>query len=310
MLVGFAEGLGTAKEYASADRVRIDPDRELIALGAANLAAGLSGGMVVNGGVSKTAVNVAAGARTQLSGLLAAAMTILTLLLLTGLFAKLPNATLAGVVIAAVIELVDFPAVARLYRVYSERLARVHGIAARPDFIATVAALLGVTVFDTLPGLFIGIAVSMLLLVYRISRPRIAELGRVPGTRERYADSEEHPDHELVPGIVILRVESGLFFGNAETVSEHISAAAARPGIDTVILDAGTMPFLDVTAIEMLDDLTDSLERDGVQLLLARAIGPVREVLRTGVSDERRARVYPTVQAAVDGAARAERQPS
>ena len=164
MLVGFAEGLGAAKTYAARHHYEVDANREMLGLGAANVASGLSSGMVVNGSLSKTAVNGSAGANSQVSGLVVAVMTIITLLLLTGLFEKLPEATLSAVVIAAVIELVDVPALVRLYRVYSKRLGRAFGVAARPDFIAAIAALLGVTVFDTLPGLFIGIATSFALL--------------------------------------------------------------------------------------------------------------------------------------------------
>ena len=194
MLVGFAEGLGAAKTYAAREHQEIDANRELLGLGTANLAAGFSAGMVVNGSLSKTAVNASAGARTQLSGLFVAALTILTLIALTGLFEDLPEATLAAVVIAAIVELVDVPALVELYRAYTRRLGREFGFAARPDFIAAVAALLGVTVFDTLPGLFIGIAVSLLLLVYRASRPYVAVLGRAPAGDGRYRDIDRHPE--------------------------------------------------------------------------------------------------------------------
>jgi F0F1-type ATP synthase membrane subunit c/vacuolar-type H+-ATPase subunit K len=145
MLVGFAEGLGAAKTYAAREHYEIDANRELLGLGGANIAAGLSSGMVVNGSLSKTAVNGSAGARTQLSGLIVAALTILTLLALTGLFEDLPEATLAAIVIAAVIELVDYRALIELYRAHTERLGREFGFVSRPDFIAAVAALLGVT---------------------------------------------------------------------------------------------------------------------------------------------------------------------
>jgi len=149
MLVGFAEGLGAAKTYAAREHQQIDANRELLGLGGANLAAALSSGMVVNGSLSKTAVNASAGARSQLSGLIVAALTVITLLALTGLFEDLPEATLSAVVIAAVIELVDVPALIKLYRAYSRRLGREFGFVARPDFIAAIAALLGVTVLDT-----------------------------------------------------------------------------------------------------------------------------------------------------------------
>jgi hypothetical protein len=148
-----------------------------------------------------------------------AALTVVTLLFLTGLFENLPKATLAAVVIAAVVELIDFPALAALYRIATRQLRGIYGIAARPDFIAAVAALAGVLVFDTLPGLFIGVVVSLLLLVYRASRPHVAVLGRVPGVPGQYGDVARHPENLPEPGIALLRVEGGLFF--KERVGEH-----------------------------------------------------------------------------------------
>src|ERR1700761_6757869 len=230
MLVGFAEGLGAAKSYAERDHYEIDPNRELLGLGGANLASGFSGGMVVNGSLSKTAVNAGAGARTQLSGLLVAALTVLTLLFLTGLFEELPEATLAAIVIAAVVELVDFPALRGLYRVYSKELGTDFGFAARPDFIAAVAAMLGVLVFDTLPGLFIGIGVALLLLLYRASRPYVAELGELRGKSGAFGDLRRHPEAISPAGVSIVRIESGLFFANASPVRDQIMRVADREG--------------------------------------------------------------------------------
>jgi SulP family sulfate permease len=301
MLVGFAEGLGAAKTYAAKHHYEVDPNRELLGLGTANVAAGLSSGMVVNGSLSKTAVNGSAGAKSQVSGLVAAAMTVLTLLFLTGLFEKLPEPTLAAVVIVAVSELVDIGALVRLYRVYSGRLGRAYQVAARPDFIAAVAALLGVTVFDTLPGLFIGIIVSLTLLLYRSSRPRVAELVKSPGA-DHYADIARLHEAAGIPGVVILRVESGLFFANADWVRDHIRAAAARPGTTTVVLDAENIAFMDVTAVEMLDALGDTLQEEGVALRVARDIGDVRDVLRRAGSHLDVTHVYRSVQEAVDAA--------
>ncbi len=280
MLIGFAEGLGAAKSYAAKNHYEIDANRELLGLGAANIGSGLSSGMVVNGSLSKTAVNASAGAGTQLSGLVVAALTVVTLLFLTGLFENLPEATLGAVVIAALIELVDVRALIRLYRLYTRGLGSIYGIAARPDFIAAVAALVGVLVFDTLPGLFIGIGLSVLLLLYRASRPHVAVLGRVPGTRDQYADLVRGPDNETDPGIVVLRVEGGLFFANADAVRAHIRRHAAAPGTRGVVLDAETMPFIDITAATMLAELFDDLRRDGIQLVIARDIGQVRDFLR------------------------------
>ncbi len=301
MLVGFAEGLGAAKTYAAREHYEIDVNRELLGLGTANLASGFSSGMVVNGSLSKTAVNGAAGAKSQVSGLVVAVMTIVTLLLLTGLFEKLPEATLAAVVIVAVIELVDVKGIMRLYRIYRGRNASRIGVTARPDFIAAILALLGVTVFDTLPGLFIGIFVSLLLLLYSASRPRIAELVKPPGS-EHYLDSARLDDAPVLQGIVVLRVESGLFFANSDWVSVHIREAAARPGVRTVILDASNVATIDVTAVEMLNQVEQTLAASNVSLLIARDIGGVRDVIRRAGSEAELQRVFPSVQAAVDAA--------
>jgi anti-anti-sigma factor len=302
MLVGFAEGLGAAKTYANRGHYEVDANRELIGLGAANLGAGLSSGMVVNGSLSKTAVNGSAGARSQISGLVVAALTIVTLLFLTSLFETLPEATLAAVVIAAVVELVDVRALVELYRLGTHRLAKIYGVAARPDFLAAIAAMLGVLVFDTLPGLFIGIAVSLVLLLYRASIPHVAVLGRVPGTDGQWADAERHPENETTPGVVVLRVESGLFFANAEAVRRVVRKHAEADGTHAVVLDGEAMPYLDLSATRMLVELADDLQRRGVRLLMARDVGQVREVLRAVGGDDELRLVYPTVDAAVAAA--------
>lgn len=280
LLVGFAEGLAAAKTYAARAGYDIDANRELAGLGVANLGAGLASGMVVNGSLSKTAVNGSAGARSQISGLTVAALTVVTLLFLTGLFEQLPEATLAAIVIAAVIELVDIPALRRLYRVWTQRLGGIYGPAARADFLAAIAAMLGVLIFDTLPGLVIGIAVSMTLLLYRASRPHITRLVRTPDTDRPglWVDADRHPDLRPEAGILVIRVESGLFFANADHVRDRIRLLAAT-GPVAVVLDGESSPFIDVTAAGMLDQLTRELGADGVRLYLARDIGQVRDVL-------------------------------
>jgi sulfate permease, SulP family len=304
MLVGFAEGLGAAKTYAARNGYDIDTNRELAGLGAANLAAGLSSGMVVNGSLSKTAVNGGAGARTQLSGLTAAALTVITLLFLTGLFQDLPEATLGAVVIAALVELVDFASLRELYRSSTTRLARIYGHAARTDFIAALAALLGVLIFDTLPGLFIGIAMSLLLLIYRSSRPHVAVLGRAPGNGQ-WTDTEHNPEDKTVPGIAVLRVESGIYFANADHVRAAIEEAAGGTGVTAVVLDCETVPVIDVTAGRMLDELTEQLAKRGIRLVIARGVGQVRDILTvTRPRDAPEIEQYPTVRAAVTAVTR------
>ena len=223
---------------------------------------------------------------------------MLTLFFLTGLFEDLPEATLGAVVIAAVIDLVDVDALRRLHHINS--LSRMYGPAARPDFYAAVAAMLGVLVFDLLPGLFIGIAVSLLLLLYRAAKPNIARLGRIPGTH-RYVDNQRFDDLEPTDGVVVLRVESGLFFANSEAVRNSIRSASAEPGVFGVVIDAETVPYIDVTAVEMLAGISEELGERGVGLAMARNVEQIQEVLKTAGAPPALRHLYTTVDAAVKG---------
>ncbi|MEV0077945.1 SulP family inorganic anion transporter [Nocardia neocaledoniensis] len=294
LLIGFAEGLGAAKTYAAKAGYPIDANRELFGLGAANLGSGLSSGMVVNGSLSKTAVNGGAGAKTQLSGLVVAALTLLTLLFLTGLFEKLPEATLAAVVIAAVIELVDVSTLRRLYRVWTQLLGSIYGRAARADFLGAMAALLGVLLFDTLPGLLIGIGVAILLLVYRASQPHVAALAK---SGSLWVDQVRHPDLAARPDLLVVRVESGLFFANADYVRERIEALCTDQ-TRIVVLDAETSPTLDVTAATALLALRKDLAQRRVDFRIARTVAQFGDELGSAVHGDTPIGVYPTVAAA------------
>ena len=183
------------------------------------------------------------------------------------------------------------------YALYTKRLGRIYGAAARPDFIAAVAALLGVLLFDTLPGLVIGIIVSLLLLLYRASKPHVAELGRVDGNVTQYADRDRHPENRPIPGVAVLRVESGLFFANAEAVRTAIKAHAAAPGTRGVVLDAEAIAFVDITAVRMLDELADDLERAGQDLVIAHDLGQVGDLLEA--HPETSLQVFPTIDEAI-----------
>lgn len=300
LLVAFAEGVGAAKHYAAKGHYEIDPNQELLGVGAANIGAGLSSGMIVNGSLSKTAVNVSAGAASQMSGIVVAALTVMTLLFLTGLFANLPEATLAAVVIAAVTKLVDFRTLRRYARLTTPNLRRLYGVAAYADFLAAVCAMVGVLAFDILPGLFIGVAVSVLLLLYRASRPHVAELGRTRD-RSRWVDLQRNPDALTEPEIVVLRPESGLIYANADNV-----AGAVRGHLhdDTraVVLDTTAVPSIDITAVEMLDRLSAELGHRHIRMHFAGEIGQVRDLLNaTGITSVA-ADAHPTVDAAVTAA--------
>jgi sulfate permease, SulP family len=306
LLIALAEGLGAAKSYAAKEGYDIDTNAELVGLGAANVGAGLSSGMVVNGSLSKTAVNGGAGARSQLSGVTVAVLVMLTLLFLTGLFEKLPEAVLAAVVIAAVIELVDLASLKRLYDVWTGPLGRIYAHAARADFIAAVGAMLGVLVFDTLPGLFIGITLSLVSLLYRSSRPNVATLARHPSDRSDggiWVDTSRHHDLAETPGVLVLRVESGLYFANADHVRDVVRERV-RDDTFAVVLDAETMPSIDVSGASMLATLREDLDRRGITLVLAKSVGQVRDVIAT--SEESTA--APARYGSIDGAVTAARQ--
>ena len=301
-LVGFAEGLGAAKTYATKAGYDVDPDRELLGVGAANLGTSLCSGMVVAGSLSKTAVNGGAGARSQASGLVVAALTVVTMLLLTGLFERLPEATLGAVVIVAVVELIDVPALRRLYRIWTSRLGAIYGLAARADFLAALAALLGVLVFDTLPGLFIGIAASILLLVYRTSRPNVAVLGPDRGPRSRLGRPRPPPSGRAGAGC------RGRTRGGRPVLRERGPCARPDPADRAVGTSPGRRPRRRDHPVDrrggaqMLADLAHNLRDRGVRLLVARDVGQVRDVVRRAEVPGIALGVYPTVDAAVQAA--------
>ena len=227
---------------------------------------------------------------------------MITLLFLTGLFEDLPEATLAAVVIAALVELVDIAALVRLYRLSTRELGRIYGFAARPDFIAAIAAMLGVLVFDTLPGLFIGIAVSS-DAVSTARRGRTSPCSaRSPARPARTPTSAAIPRTSSRPASSC----SGSRAASSSptpTPSATGSAPAPRARTRAVVLDAESMPFIDFTAATMLEELAADLERDGIRLVLARDIGQVRDVLAAGAGD-RPLETFPTVEAAVESLSR------
>ncbi|RAL23005.1 SulP family inorganic anion transporter [Lujinxingia litoralis] len=283
-LVGFADGMGAARAVGTT----VVPNRELIAQGGSNLGAGLVGGMVVNGSLSKSAVNRDAGARTQVSGLVAASLVVATLLWLGPVFAWLPHATLAAVVIAALWELVDFKGLVDLYHV--GRSGKVEGVAVWADAAAAWVTFVGVIGLGVLEGLLVGVGGSLLLILYRASWPYIAELGVLEQEQgDLYVDQARHPEAQAVKGVVILRVESGFYFVNAEHVRRQVLKVARREGVRCVILDGESTPVIDVSAAQMLVKLAEELRKRDKVLAMARDVGQVRDIL----AEERKLRAMP-----------------
>ena len=273
-LVSFAEALGPAQTFARKDSYAIDANSELVGLGAANLGAGLCQGFPIGSSLSKSAANAAAGAKTQLSALVAAGITVLVALFLTPLFRGLPEATLGAIVVVAI---------SGLMRV--EELRRLFGVR-RQDFMLALVALAGVLVFDVLPGLLFATVLSFLLLVYRASQPNLSVMGRLPGGEE-FADVSRAPDSRPVPGLLIVRPNEGLFFANAGPLRDRILALvrASEPPPRAVLLDLEMSNDLDVPSADALADLHEELEQIGARLLLSRVHAEVRDMLnRSGVA--------------------------
>ena len=290
-LVAYAESIAGARKFAVAKKYEVDPNQELIALGAANVGAGLSKAFVVNVSLSRSAVAVDAGQRSQVAGLFNAGLMLITMIALTPLFHDLPEAALAAVVIAAVAHLIDPSEFMRLYRIH------------RTDFILALVCLFGVLVLDVLPGLLVAVAVSIAALVYRASRPNTAVLGRAAG-EESYRDVARNPEAETVPGLLVFRFDAELFFANANYFKDRVRELirSAEPPVTGLLIDAEAILDLDTSATDMLGELRTELADSDVELLLARVHGPVRDMLRkSGLEDAIGTdRLYPTVRAGVD----------
>ena len=290
ILVGFAQSIATAKAYGAKNGYRVDANQELIGYGAANIGAGVLQGFTVTGSLSKSAAAEEAGGKSPVLLAITSALTVVTILFLAGLFRNLAEATLAAVVIHAVSGMIDFPKLARLWRTH------------RDEFVLAAGALLGVIVFDILPGVVIGVALSFALLIRRLDHPYVALLGRSrDGTR--FEDLTAHEDATAVPGALIYRFESPLVFANAEIFSDGVLGAVAEadPAPEAVILDFESVPDIDSTGDDALIELQGTLQDQHIRLLVVRAMSDVRELMsRDGAMDAIGAdNVYPTVREAV-----------
>src|SRR5271169_4446433 len=269
VLVGYAEALGGAKAAAIQTGGDIDPNQELIAHGPANILSGLFGGFLVVGSLSKTSVAMAAGARTQIANLVAAVFCFLTLVLLTPLFRGMPHSALAAIVIAAMLHL-SKPGYLR------ELLARD-----RQEFAVAAIVVCGELALGVLQGIALGVALSLLILIYRTSHPQGALLGQLPGT-EAYRDVRLHPGALTFPGLLIWRTGGELFFASIGHVDEGLKAAlvANRPPAKHVLLDADSVDFMDTSACDALLNSIRELQSQGITFAFARVRDEVRERLQ------------------------------
>ena len=274
VIVGFAQSVAIAKAYASKYQYKIDANQELLAYGAASIGAGVLQGYTVTGSLSKSAAADDAGAKTPLLLGIVSLMVLLTILFIAGVFEYLPEATLAAIVIYAVSGMIDF---SKLKRLWDARVV---------DFWLAVAALAGVVLINILPGIVIGVGLSLVLFIHRLDHPHTAVLGRNADGSE-YADLAEHPEFAAVPGLIMFRFDAPLIFANADEFAdglEDVVSAAADPPT-AVVLDLEATYEIDTTGADALLQVKQTLDDRGIRLVIARPRASVRDFLdRTGTT--------------------------
>jgi high affinity sulfate transporter 1 len=277
LLLAYIEGVSAARTFAAKHEYALDPRQELLGIGAANLAAAMGHGYPVAGGLSQSAVNDKAGARSPLALVFASITLALCLLFLTGLLENLPKAVLAAVVLTAVYGLIDFPALLRMWRI------------SRLDFYAAAIALVAVLLLGILNGILLAALASILLLLMRVAQPHVAFLGRVPGTSS-YSDMDRHPENEPLRDMIAFRPEASVIYVNADFVLgsllERLDAAGAQD-IRLVVCDLSASPYIDLAGSRMLHELHRELSARGITLRVVGAHGWVRDLLRADGLDEK-----------------------
>jgi sulfate permease, SulP family len=275
LLLAYIEGVSAARSFATKHGYHLDVRQEFLGLGAANLAAALGQGYPVAGGLSQSAVNDQAGAKTPLALVICSITLAVCLLFLTGLLTNLPKAVLAAIVFTAVYKLVDIAALLRMWR--------ISGI----DFLAAAIALVSVLLLGILQGILLAAIASIFLLLARASQPNVAFLGRLPGTG-RYADSARNPEVEPLAGVIAFRPEASLLYINAEMVRDTVLAKVdVTQGIRIVVCGLSSSPFIDLAGVKMLGDLHGELASRGIAFQIVGARAQVRDVLRAdGMADK------------------------
>lgn len=293
-VVAFAESNATARALAAKHKYEVDPNQDLIALGGANIGAGLFQGFAVDASLSRSATADAAGVKTQASNLLALALVLITIVALSPLFQNLPDAALAAIIVVSVAGLVDVGELRRLYDLD------------KADLLLAVISLAGVLLLGILEGLGLAVVAGLVALVRRGQRPNTAVLGRVTGEEDEdygFRDVERHRQADTFPGLVIFRFQAELFFANANYFRDQIREAIdeAEPPVRAVLVDAGAISHIDTTGTDMLAELVSELAESDIELVLARVRGPTRDILRrSGLEDALGSDcIYPSVRAAV-----------
>ena len=290
-LIGFVESVSVAQSLALKRQQRIQPNRELLGLGAANVASALSGGYPVTGGFARSVVNFAAGAHTPLAGVISAALMALVIAALTGLFYYLPHAVLAATIIVAVTSLIDLQTLKEAWH-YD-----------RADAMSLLATAVGVVALGVEVGILTGVVLSLAVLVWRSSHPHMAVVGRVPGT-EHFRNIDRYTV-QTVPGLLALRVDESLFFANATVLEDRIEGLLSQDAaVRHVLLICSAVNQIDTTALGVLTQLERSLAARNIEFMLAEVKGPVMDRLRpTELGQRLLNRVFLSVHEAFEHAA-------
>ncbi|QIG52692.1 sulfate permease [Nordella sp. HKS 07] len=289
-LVSFADTSVLSRSYAARMGDKVDPNQEMVGLGAANLAAGFFQGFPISSSSSRTPVAEAAGARTQMTGVIGALVVVLLLLAAPNLLEHLPNSALAAVVIAAAIGLFEFADLRRIYRIQPW------------EFWLSIVCTIGVAVFGAIPGIGLAIVIAVIEFLWDGWRPHSAVLGHAEGV-EGYHDITRYPDAQRIPGLVLFRWDAPLFFANAELFKERVLAAAAASPTPArwLVVAAEPVTSVDVTAADALAELNSSLREMGIELRFAELKDPVKDKLkRFGLFAQFGEEFFvPTIEAAV-----------
>jgi SulP family sulfate permease len=276
LLLSYIESVSAARTFAVKHGYKLDVRQELLGLGSANLFVAFGQGYPVAGGLSQSAVNEKAGARTPLSLVVASITLALCLLFFTGFLKNLPKAVLAAIVLMAVKGLINIREIGHLWRV------------SRLEFIVAIIALVGVLLLGILKGVIVAAVASILLLLQRVAQPHVAFLGRIPGTR-RFSDSARHQSNEQIPGVLAFRVEAGLVYFNVDHVLRVVleRVEAAGKSLRLVVCDLSTSPSIDLAGAKMLLNLQTELAKRRIVLRLVEARASVRDLLRIEGAEDR-----------------------
>jgi sulfate permease, SulP family len=268
-LITFVEGISISKTFAREGKYKIDPNQELLGYGAPNLVTSFFQGMPADASSSNTSLAYESGGKTQMTGLFASLIIVTVLLFFASFFGNLPNAIIGVIIITAMVKMVNYRDMVKIFKFN------------RIEFAFALFTMLGVLVYGLLPGIFIGVGITFIVVLYQISMPYVATLGEVPGTNS-FSDIRRSPENKKIPGVLIVRVDGSLFFPSLQKVSDDIMNRVKEegPGLKLVVLSLSASPYIDLGATKMLRDTYYELKDMGIEFTIADLSDTNRDVVR------------------------------